>query len=702
MTLLPGRYSFLKTNNVGFFLIFLLLIFTGCKTSEHVEEGGYPFWSQDHSITTPAASGLWLMPQLQDSVLSYLQHEGITLSAEEIYSTQKPSLSQAVVRIQVGDNTVGTGSFVSDKGLILTDQQSAISAIASASTLENNLLEDGFYASSMSKEIPAENYSIHIPIEQVDVTQQIEAQIPDDASYGQKLRYQQQIRNQLRQERKGGNDDLLVEIKDVWGGNKHYMFVYEVINDIRLVHTWPSDIRQKTQFGIYSSYNISYTFLRAYGPDSKPYHPDKHLEIAKGKPYSGDPVFTLNFPASTYKYENSFALEHYHNVLNPVLIQSQQSVLDALQHTAKQDSQKAIETAAQRYTLTSNQNYYRNIQHSFDEQNVIEKKKELEEKLKQWIKNDAERSLTYRKLLEQLEQSYSIASQSADLLYATLYPLNNNLLVQIAGMYAPYFKHLQNPDSLSFSDFKKQQLLQNHKSILNNTDRTGQTEMLKEMVKTIATLPEGKIPFFLLDYFDPYETDVLDKNIDSFVDSLKSNSIVFDPDKAEAFLAMSTKKAQAKPTDPFVSFYNGLLETFTFARQNYQKHFPYAVPAQRRYVKALKEFRGEPLAFPDANRTLRLSYGKMISPSVELLEEGNKLQSFSTLNNATNGSLGGPVLNAKGKLIGVSYNIKNTDLIGDYLLDSTAQNLQNGTIHYIFFLMEQYKADRLIQEITKN
>ncbi|MDZ7716739.1 MAG: S46 family peptidase [Balneolaceae bacterium] len=669
-----------------------------CNTSKNLKETGNATPAANNvEVNIPAEAGMWMMTQIEDSIFNYVKSEGMKLSSKEIYSAKEPSLSQAVVRIQIGENMVGTGSFISEKGLVLTDQQSALHAIASASSLENNLLKNGFNASSFSEERPAENYSLHILIEQVDITQKIEKQIPDGAGYNQKLRYQQQIRNQLIQERKQENENLLVEIKNAWGGNKQIMFVYKTISDVRLVHTPPASIPGSIKFDQSSSYTSNYAFLRAYNANGNPFEPSRHLKIDEKNSSVGNLALTLNFPASTYKYENSYALDFYHNILNPVLIKSQQSVLEGLEYTAARNSQKAIRNATQRSSLSSNKNYYTAVRKGVEQHGLIQKKKAEEKQLEEWIKNDSLRSITYRKLLEQLEQSYSIASQSADLLYASLYPLNNNALIQIAGMYAPYFKHLQNPDSLSFSNSQKQRLLQNHKSTWADINREAQTKMLADMIKTMATLPDGKIPFFLLDFFDPYQANSLNKNIRSFIDSLETNSIIFNPSEAAALLNKPIEEAQSQKVDPFVSFYNGLQETFTFARQNYLKHFPYAVPAQRRYVKALKEFRNYPLAFPDANGTLRFSVGRITS---EGLTDTNTQSRFTSTNNATNGSFGGPVLNNEGELIGISVDKNPEYAIDDYMINSRESSVENIPISYILGLLRKKDTTKtLLQEL---
>lgn len=696
MSLPVYQHFIYKIQPLYYFSLSFLFFLLSCSPSKNITKtnNAAPI-PNNVEVTAPAEAGMWLVTQIEDTVYNYLRSEGMKLSSKEIYSANQSSLSQAVVRIQIGDNIIGTGSFVSEEGLILTDQQSVLNAMVSGSSLGDNLLQKGFNASSLSEERPIDNYNIQILIEQVDVTQKIEEQIPDDTNYTQKLRYQQQVRTQLIQERKQGNENLLVEIKDLWGGNKQFMFVYQVIRDIRLVHTPSVSIPKSIKFDKNSADNLNYAFLRAYDANGNPFQPNRYFKIDKKKPSAGTLALTLNFPASTYKYENSYALDFYHNVLNPVLIESQQSILNALEYTATQNSQKAIENTTQRVSLNSNQNYYRGIQKGVDQHELIQDKTAEEEKLKDWIKNDSLRSITYRKLLEQLEQSYRIASQSADLLYASLYPLNNNSLVQLAGMYAPYFKHLQNPDSLSFSDSQKQRLLQNHKAIWADINHKAQTEMLTDMIKTIATLPDGKIPFFLLDFFDPYQTNSLDDNIQSFVDSLKSTSIIFDPSKAETLLEKPLDKIQTHQIDPLVSFYNGLQETFSFARQNYLKHFPYAVPAQRRYVKALKEFRDYPLAYPDANGTMRFSVGRITD---EKLNRNNAQLRFTSTNNATNGSFGGPLFNEEGKLIGMTIDKSPADAIDDYMINSRESKVENIPINYILDLMSKMDTTKALLE----
>ncbi len=439
--------------------LFALLLFTSCSSTSTLQQqeatAGQSTNSESFDLVThylfgdtPDDSGMWLLPQIEGAVHAEMQAKGLTLTSDEIYSPSTPSLNQAIVRFNIGEGGGGTASFVSGQGLMLTNHHVAYDAIAAASTAKQNYLEQGFYAKSNAREIPAEGYSLYIPVEQIEVTNQINAQLPDTLTYSERKQMGQQVRQQLIQQRKNGDEDLVVEIDDYWSGNRQFMAVYRVIRDVRLVYAPPSSIGKyggDVDNWEWPRHTGDYAFLRAYvGPNGSgrsynennvPFQPSRHLRINANGVQPNDFTMTLSFPGSTYRYQSSYAYDFYHNVRNPVMIDAFQAILDGMEYAAEQDEEVAVENASDRASVANTLKYLQGVQDGFNRYNIIEQKKEKEQAFEQWVKSDSARNVRYGRVLSQLDQAFSIASQTGDMLYGTYYALNNSMLLQIGSLY---------------------------------------------------------------------------------------------------------------------------------------------------------------------------------------------------------------------------------------------------------------------------
>jgi hypothetical protein len=746
-------------------LLFLcLLVFVGCSTTTNIQQQADTrppsqievFYDED----TPDDSGMWLLPQIDGAVHAEMAAKGLQLPASAFYSPDSPSLNQAIVRINIGESGGGTGSFVSDQGLILTNHHVAYDAIGALSTADQNYLKEGYYADSMSDEIPIENYNLYITIEQKEVTGQINSQLPDTLTYFERQQQSQKIRQQLIAQRQGNNEDLVVEIDDYWAGNRQFMSVYKVIRDVRLVHAPPESIGKyggDLDNWQWPRHTGDYTFLRAYvAPDGSgrtyhesnvPFQPARHIRINAQGISPGDFTMVFGFPGQTYRYESSYAFEFYHGMRNPVLIDSYQAVLDALEYAADQDPQTAVENASQRASIANSLKYYHGIQNGFDKYNIIQQKRNIEDEFAQWIKQDSLRQVKYRRVLPQLEQAYKIASQTGDLLYGTVNVLNNSQLLQIAGLYNSYYQYLADSTQSELDQANKDSLIIRHKSILENINIEAQNMMLSDMLYMMTTLPEGKVMFHLIQLFGDVKGDTLKKEINNYINEQQKQSIVYSPDRAKKFLALPIDSARNQPVDEMVQLYQALFESYQFSRKNYLQHTSYLNPGQELYVEGMMEFRNDSTEYPDANFTLRLSGGRVqgYSPqdgiyytpfttfkgmlakdtdtepfdAPQVLEQyfdstqtgayepnrfatsgGKQIVNFLSTNDITGGNSGSPVLNGTGEMVGLAFDGNIEGVVGDYFYDPELNRTISVDVRYILFLLEEFTgADRLLKEI---
>ncbi|PAU95139.1 hypothetical protein CK503_02770 [Aliifodinibius salipaludis] len=681
-------------------ILLLLFLLGGCSSPATIQEAGQDKSSQNQQQNsadkTSDPPGFWLLPQIDGPLYDNLQSQGVTLSQKEIYTPEGNSLNQAVVKIKIGESQAGTGSFVSSNGLLLTNYSTAIQGIAQNSDRNQNYLQNGFYAQSREQEIPLENFSLLITIEQEEITDRINRQLADSLTYRQRRQQKQKIEKQIIADRQSRNNNLVVEINDTWSGNRQFMSVYKVIRDIRLVHA-PSNpnIKNAADYAFLRAYESPNGRNKTYNKSNVPFQPEKHLAIADEKVAPQDLTLTLGFPGETQRYESSYAIDFYRKNRNPVLIDTYKAILDAEEYAAGQDSATAIQNAPLRSSLNHNLIYYQALQQGIDEHHIITKKQTEEEQFKKWIKQDSLRNIKYRRVLSQLEQSYRIASQTGDLLFALVNTINNNKLLQIAGLYNSYYEHISDPTNTEISSTKKKGVLQRHQSILSETNIEAQTLMLGDMLYTLATLPDGKVPFHLIELFSNSQENALKKEITSYLETQSSQSIVYDLNRAKEFLNLPADSARNHPKDELVKLYNELLSSYQFSRKNYSQHVPYLRPAQKLYVQGLLKFRGESLTYPDANGTLRLSTGR-----VKESGDKNSIVNFVSTTDISGGSFGSPVLNNNGNLIGIVAKRSPKSMINDLLyMPKRSQTVNMDIRHIISRISEMYNNSSLLKEM---
>ncbi len=707
----------------------------------------------DHDYSAHDHSGMWLLSQLQGNVYNSMNSLGLSISTDSIYHAENPSLNEAIVRINIGEGGGGTGSFVSKNGLILTNHHIAYDGIVAASSGQHNYLEDGFYADRGEKEIAIPNYSLYIPIEELEVTQMIDGMLAEDLSNQQRVAQKAQIEQAIIDEWHNEDPNLVVEIDEYWSGNRQFMTVYKIIRDVRLVY---APKRSVGKFGgdidnwMWPRHTGDFTFLRAYvssdgssdsyHPKNTPFTPDFVLPFRKAELQPQDFTMILGFPGTTHRFESSYAFQFYHDQQIPVLQKVFSVYLNSLERGAKIDSQYEIQNASEIASIRNALKYYDGVQQGFDKHDVISKKRSKDREFNRWAKADSIRNLTYGRVIQQLDQSYRIAGQMGDLLYLTFYSLEFSNLLQMSTIFDEYADYYGAEDREKYPEDERRLLYDQNRAWIDSFNEEAEAVLLADLLKIMAELPEGRRPLILYQFFDSEETESLHKEIDQFIDRQLSTSALLDTTSAREWIFTETYD---QPADSLYLISSEIRELFEISRDNYIQHFQYLIPAQQRYEQGMMEMNNEEGRYPDANFTLRLTGGLIdgYSPAngvyntpfttfSGMLEKqtgeepfdlprdlynysnhsgnfggyGNKsgdlIVNFLSTNDITGGNSGSPVLNGSGELIGLAFDGNIEGIIGDYFHVPELSRTISVDSRFILFMMDQIdNTERLLDEI---
>lgn len=739
--------------------LFLLITFviSSCGQSRLIESDSNQTDSSTSAITpytqSPDHSGMWLLSQLHGDVYEDMRTLGLSVSADSIYHSNSPSLNEAIVRINIGESGGGTGSFVSQNGLILTNHHVAYDGIVAASGTEQSYLEDGFYADRNEKEIAIPDYSLYIPIEQLEVTQMINSMLADDLSNQQQTAQKAQIEQAIIDEWQNEDPNLVVEIDDYWSGNRQFMTIYKIIRDVRLVY---APKRSVGKFGgdidnwMWPRHTGDFTFLRAYvsgdgssdsyHPKNIPFSPDFVLPVRHGELQPDDFTMILGFPGTTHRFESSYAFQFYYDQQIPVLQKVFSAYLKSLERGAKKDPQYKIQNASEIASIANALKYYDGIQKGFNKHDVIAKKRVEDRGFNRWAQADSVRNVTYGRVNQQLDQSYRIAGQMGDLLYLTFYSLEFSNLLQMSAIFDEYADYYGSEDREKYPEDERRLLYDQNRAWIDSFNEETEAFLLADLLKIMAELPEGRRPLILYQFFESEETEALYNEIDQFMDRQLATSALLDTTVAQKWIFTETYEL---PVDSLYVISSEIRDLFEVSRDNYVHHFQYLIPAQKRYEQGMMEMNNEEDRYPDANFTLRLTGGVvngyspvdgiyntpfttfsgMIAKHTgeepfdlprELTsysnntgdfggyanQRGDLVVNFLSTNDITGGNSGSSVLNGSGELIGLAFDGNIEGIIGDYFHVPEFSRTISVDSRFILFMMDKIdNTERLLDEI---
>lgn len=697
------------------------------------------------SLTAVADEGMWMLPYLQKMNIRDMKARGCKLSAEDIYSINKSSLKDAVVIFGGGC----TGEIVSPDGLLFTNHHCGYGSIQSLSSVEHDYLKNGFWAMSRQEEIPAPGLKVRFIRSISDVTADILGNVPSTAGQQEYERITSENIASLTASLQEANPGMVVEVKPFFEGNQYFAFVIEVYTDVRLVGTPPTSIgkfggdtdnwmwpRHTGDFSVFRVYADANGNPAPYSDKNVPLRPKRWFKISLKGVQENDYAMMMGFPGRTNKYYTSWEVAERRDIDNTIRIHIRDLRQKVMLDEMLKDPAVRIQYASK---YAGSTNAYKNAIGSnwaIKKRNFEQMKKEEQDKLIAWSNKMCEPS--YPDALMAIEQ---IVSDRKDLRFRS-WMLDEAILRGIEFTSVPTQMDMV-IEALKGKDKKARQeqlrLLERayHGFANSNYSADVDKKIAKVMLKEYRSQVDPKA--------QPTYFELIDKKFkgdtDRFVDYLFEKSIFGSEDNFNKFLSRPSVKALEN--DPMILFAKSVRAEEANLK-NALKGFEdgYAM-AHRSYVKGLLAMYGDRANFPDANFTLRLTYGQVkgYSPRdcdyyghqttldgvmekedstnwefvvpTRLKElyaakdfgryktsDGKMPVAFSTTTHSTGGNSGSPVMNADGELIGINFDRNWEGVGGDiqYLPDYQRSIIVD--IRYVLFIMDKYAgAGYLLDEM---
>ena len=689
-----------------------------------------------------ADEGMWLLPYLEKLNIKDMKAKGFKLSAKDIYNINGDAVKDAVVIFGNGC----TGEIVSDRGLLLTNHHCGFGAIQQHSSVEHDYLKNGFWAMSDEEEIPTPGLTVTFIRKIVDVSDSILPYLSDTLSEKARNEKVVELIEKIKKETELERPAQTVEIKDFFGGNQYLMFVKEVYGDVRFVGAPPSSIgkfggdtdnwmwpRHTGDFSVFRVYSDKDGAPAEYSKDNVPYAAPAHLTVSLKGYKPGDFAMIIGFPGSTERYKTSYEIDYTLEVDNPnrIFIRGERQKL--MLEDMKADDKVRIQYAS-KYAQSSN--YWKNsigMSRGLKKLKVKDTKLATEKRFTEWLDADPVRKEKYGEALPLIQKAVEGRAPYLDRLQYFSETLFRG--TEIIGAVSTVGK-LFNEGKLDSSllDAVRGSVDAFYKNYNEPTDR--------KIAKRMFRILQDSIPLEELPSTFTVIRDYFDGDADAYIDYVYDNSMFSSLDRVDAFLKSPDETVFRN--DPAVKLRRECVKTYN-ALIGPINSFSYDfLRGHRLYIAGLMEMDKDKVFYPDANFTMRLTYGQVLPYDPQdavsydyyttldgviakedpenayeftvpeklkelhrmkdygpYAEKGELHVGFISNNDITGGNSGSPVMNGKGQLIGLAFDGNWEAMSGDIAFEPALQRTISVDIRYVLFIIDKYAgATRLIDEMT--
>jgi hypothetical protein len=694
-----------------------------------------------------ADEGMWLPSLIYKLNIADMQKMGLQLSAEEIYSINNSSLKDAIVALDRGSCTA---ELVSKDGLLLTNHHCGFGEIQQHSSVEHDYLQDGFWAMSREEELPNPGKTVTFLISVEDVTSQVLADVTDGMDDEERAKIVRKVSSELEDSAKG-DTHYETYVRSFFSSNKYYLFVVETFKDIRLVGAPPQALGKfggDTDNWMWPRHTNDFSMFRVYcGPDGKPaeyakenipYQPKHFLPISLKGIEEGDFAMVMGYPGRTTRYETSYGVKSTMEVTNKVRIDVREKLLD-IWGDYMGTSQKARIQYASKYARSSNYYKYSIGQNKgLVNLNVIDKKREIENEFTDWVNADDKRKEKYGKALPMIESSFANQELDKARAYMGEALLRGPEIFMFSYRAQSLLELLEKPEENKGKiDRITSSMKENLDEYFKDYDAATDQKVVGALLKLFAENNDEKYyPEFFSTIQKKYKGDY-----EKFATKLFENTVFASKEKLTAFLDNPSLKVLKK--DMAVSSAADIFAKYREISEQASESQKMKTEGERLFVEGLMEMKPNKVFSPDANSTMRLTYGQVKSYSPRdgviynyftttdgylekeipgddefhvparmkqlLLEkeygqyadaDGKLHACFITNNDITGGNSGSPVMNGKGELIGIAFDGNWEAMSGDIAFETELQRCISVDIRFVLWVIDVYAgATHLIDEM---
>lgn len=700
------------------------------------------------TLLAKADGGMWI-PLFLSQNEAEMQQLGFRLTADDIYSINHSSMKDAIVLFGGGC----TAELISPKGLLLTNHHCGYSYVQSHSTMENNYLKDGFWAKSMDQEIPVEGLTVTFLVYMSDVTDQVLKGVDNQMKESERqLKIEENMRNTINDAIKG--TDYKAIIKPFYYGNQYFMFVTETYEDIRLVGVPPESIgkfggdsdnwmwpRHTGDFSLYRIYTDKNGKPAKYSSENVPMQPKKFFPISIKGVNENDFTLVFGYPGTTRQFLISDGVNAVANIQNPIAIQARTIRLDAMKRQMNLDPRIRLMYSAKANGISNGWKKWQGESKGIRECNVIAKKQAQELEFQRWVNADNNRKAQYGSLLQDMKNVYDkYGKHLQDVTFINECFFGVELVEEVVY---PYMSQLFDVDVVSESARKK--IVSNDIIFRAEYFEPIDRECFVELMTYYFTAePAENIPSSLRKYVQDEKT--VRKMMTELWDNNASKAPYFgNGEKYRDFVAKASKKQIAKTANnELVALYQAIFSHYRTAVTQYRAENRDIDNYYRTYVKALMEKDADKTFYPDANLTMRVTYGQVkgfkpadgvkyeyyttldgimekedpdvydyqVHPRLKELwqkkdygryadKNGQLPVAFIASNHTTGGNSGSPVINGDGYLVGTNFDRVWEGTMSDIYYDvDRCRNISLDARYFLFIVDKFAGATNIIDEMT--
>ena len=691
-----------------------------------------------------ADEGMWLVNMLNRITMAEMSEMGLNLTAEEIYDINNASLKDAIVRLNGGSCT---GEVISSQGLVLTNHHCAYDAIQGFSSTANDYLTDGFFALEQGQEMHIEDFYISFLVRIDDVTERMLEGVTADMDESARQEAIAEAQKSLMTDMNPDGEKEL-DLKSFYYDNEFYLFEYQSFRDIRLVAAPPESVGKyggDTDNWMWPRHTGDFSMLRIYADENNepadysetnvPFQPKRHLRISMDGVSEGDFTMVMGYPGSTDRFLSSWGVEQALSLYNPSVVEVRDLKLTTMKKHMDADPAVRIQYAA-KYAQTANYwKYYIGQSKGLKRLNIQSEKAELEARFTQWVNANAERQAEYGEALQLIEAYYADTDASVK---GKVYALEAGLIGSDISLFAFRFNRMA--AGLFAEDAEEvaatQAMLTDYiAGFYREYDQSTDRDLFVNlMTKFRDDIEAAYHPSFFQLVQDKYKDD-----FGRYADKMYANSFLVDADRCAEFIANPSMKKLEKDLAIIVG--QSAINTYFAGMQN---------PAQEKFdrgyrllVKGLREMDSNQAIAPDANSTMRLTFGQVapykaadavsydfVTTANGILEkkdnsnpefvvpdaldelirardfgnyaddEGELIVCFIHGTDITGGNSGSPVIDANGDLIGLAFDGNWEAMSGDIAFEHDLQRTISVDVRYIMWILDKFAgANNLIEEM---